>query len=89
MNKLSLSLDQLRVESFDTTPGNGEGRGTVFSEQCTCETACSCPGCPTCYFAGNGNTCEHTCAYEYTCDTCQETCANGPTGCTGNDICMT
>jgi hypothetical protein len=93
MRKLSLRPDDLRVDSFDTTPLDGDGKGTVFGQQCTCQTACTCPGCPTCpatcYVHGNGNTCEHTCAYEYTCDTCQETCANAPTGCTGNEVCMT
>ncbi|HEU4881344.1 MAG TPA: hypothetical protein VFT45_03835 [Longimicrobium sp.] len=92
MNKLSLSLDALRVESFDTTPAERKQKGTVFGEQCTCYTACSCPGCPTCgatcYVPGNGNTCEHTCAAEYTCDTCMGTCANYPeTTCTGARPC--
>jgi len=92
MHKLSLNLNELRVESFDTTPVPRKGKGTVFGEQCTCPTACTCPGCPTCatcaytcYEPGNGNTCEHTCAAEYTCDTCVDTCAN--TGCTGNRPC--
>ena len=90
MNKLSLKLNELRVESFDTTPADRE-KGTVFGEQCTCYTACTCPGCPTCpatcYVAGNGNTCEHTCAAEYTCDTCIDTCANAGTTCTANRPC--
>lgn len=90
MNKLSLNLNELRVESFDTT-ADGKEKGTVFGEQCTCYTACTCPGCPTCpatcYVPGNGNTCEHTCAAEYTCDTCMDTCANAGTTCTGNRPC--
>ena len=89
MNKLSLDLNELRVETFDTTPADTE-KGTVFGEQCTCYTACTCPGCPTCpatcYVAGDGNTCEHTCAAEYTCDTCMQTCANWKT-CTGAQAC--
>ena len=93
MNKLSLNLAELRVESFDTTPADRTPTGTVFGQdQCTCPTACTCPGCPTCdhtcYEPGNGNTCEHTCAVEYTCDTCMGTCANYPkTTCTGNQVC--
>ncbi len=66
--KLSLNLDDLTVDSFDTTvPQNA--KGTVFGEQqqpCTCYTNCTCPGCPTC-----ANTCANTCAY--TCD--DATCA--------------
>lgn len=89
MNKLSLDLNELRVETFDTSPADKE-KGTVFGEQCTCYTACTCPGCPTCpatcYVAGDGNTCEHTCAAEYTCDTCMQTCANWKT-CTGTQPC--
>jgi hypothetical protein len=65
MNKLKLELDDLAVESFDTTCGNND-RGTVVGEQqlCTCPTACTCPGCPTCD-ATCPDTCVHTCA-----DTC-------------------
>lgn len=73
MNKLRLQLDDLTVESFDTVAAPRE-KGTVFGEQCTCDTACTCPGCPTC-----PDTCQHTC--EYTCDdatcggrTCDGTC---------------
>jgi len=61
MKKLSLALDDLRVDSFQTSGGREE-EGTVFGEQCTCETNCTCPGCPTCDF---------TCPY-----TCEQTCAN-------------
>ena len=92
MHKLSLNLNELRVESFDTKPADRDDQGTVFGEQgpCTCPTACTCPGCytcdNTCYEPGNGNTCEHTCAVEYTCNTCVATCANWKT-CTGNQPC--
>ena len=64
-SKLSLNLDQLSVESFDTT-ATRRPRGTVFGEQCTCYTNCTCPGCPTC---------DATC--NYTCD--DATCPNCPT----------
>jgi hypothetical protein len=81
MHKLNLVLDDLRVESFDTTAPVREN-GTVFGEQCTCYTQCTCPGCPTC----NNITCPNTCAY--TCDdnTCPYTCGGGcasGTGCGG------
>ena len=67
MAKLRLNLDQLTVDSFDTAAAARE-KGTVFGEQqCTCPTACSCPGCPTC---------------DYTCDdlTCPATCFNSCNG---------
>ena len=46
-SKLKLNLDQLSVDSFDTTRSE-KPKGTVFGEQCTCYTNCTCPGCPTC-----------------------------------------
>jgi hypothetical protein len=68
MSKLKLAMDDLRVESFETTSGASE-KGTVFGEQCTCRTVCTCPGCNTC-----DATCPNTCAY--TCDDseCMMTC---------------
>ena len=81
-SKLKLNLDDLTVESFDTSR-RPEKRGTVFGEQCTCYTNCTCPGCPTCD-ASCGDTCDPSCAATclYTCDdvsclggdTCGETC---------------
>jgi hypothetical protein len=77
MRKLQLDLDQLTVESFATSD-NAEQKGTVVGEQqCTCQTQCTCPGCPTCDATCNrGNTCAASCAYTcaYTCD--DATCAN-------------
>ena len=78
--KLTLNLEDLSVDSFDTT-ATQQAKGTVFGEQCTCYTQCTCPGCPTCYESCNGtcvDTCANTCAY--TCDdascagSCQDTC---------------
>lgn len=72
MKKLSLTPDDLRVESFHTSVDRQE-EGTVFGEECTCqtcETDCTCPGCPTCDF-----TCPNTC-WETCGNTCgQDTCA--------------
>jgi hypothetical protein len=67
-SKLKLNLDQLAVDSFDTTVTE-RPKGTVFGEQCTCYTNCTCPGCPTC-----DATCPATCAF--TCDdpSCAGTC---------------
>jgi hypothetical protein len=69
MKKLTLTLDDLRVDSFHTSDGRQE-KGTVFGEECTCQTNCTCPGCPTC-----DRTCPNTC--NVSCpDTCYETCGN-------------
>ena len=71
--KLTLKLEDLSVDSFNTTSVRKE-KGTVFGEQCTCWTQCgqnTCPGCPTCDNTCNGaNTCANSCAYTcaYTCD---------------------
>ena len=77
MNKLRLDLEDLSVESFSTTPEAGKEEGTVFGQQCTCYTNCTCPGCPTCDASCNG-TCAASC--NGTCDascngTCGATCA--------------
>ena len=68
MSKLTLKLEDLTVDSFETTAAEKE-RGTVFGEQCTCYTNCTCPGCPSC-----GDTCPATCPM--TCDdvSCGGTC---------------
>ncbi len=65
MKKLKLEIENLAVESFDTSASE-KPKGTVFGEQCTCQTACTCPGCPSC---------DYTCAY--TCD--DATCPACPT----------
>jgi hypothetical protein len=75
MKKLTLDLDQLTVDSFDTSETGAE-KGTVFGEQCTCYTNCTCPGCPTCdHTQCQQNTCDFscngscwTCQYDPTCD---------------------
>jgi hypothetical protein len=75
MKKLKLHLDDLRIDSFTTTPSE-RPKGTVFGEQCTCWTQCTCPGCPTCDASCNGTcyaSCNGTCAA--TCDaSCNGTC---------------
>ncbi len=77
MKKLKLDLEDLSVESFATTPEPRAEGGTVFGQQCTCYTQCTCPGCPTCDASCNG-TCGGTC--DASCNgTCGDTC-NCPTG---------
>jgi hypothetical protein len=72
MKKLKLDLEDLAVESFATTPEPRAEGGTVFGQQCTCYTQCTCPGCPTCDASCNG-TCGGTCGG--TCDaSCNGTC---------------
>ena len=93
--KLSLNLDDLAVDSFDTT-GTEKAKGTVFGEQCTCYTQCTCPGCPTCAgYATCDNTCNNTCpgTCAYTCDdfTCAVGCGGGGTDytvCDCPDTCL-
>ena len=65
-SKLKLELDQLTVDSFQTA-SNEPRTGTVFGEQCTCPTACTCPGCPSC-----DDTCADTCGEtaDFTCLRC-------------------
>jgi hypothetical protein len=75
MKKLKLRLDDLQVDTFQTTSAPKQ-KGTVFGEQCTCYTQCTCPGCPTCDASCNG-TCDASC--NGTCDascngTCGDTC---------------
>ena len=73
MSKLKLRLEELSVESFNTTVSQ-KVKGTVYGNQCTCYTACTCPGCPTCDASCNG-TCDASCGG--TCDaSCAGTCAN-------------
>lgn len=81
MGKLRLQLDQLTVDSFDTSTPEAD-RGTVFGEQCTCHTNCTCPGCPTCDHTQCGqlschDSCAGTCQGWYTCqgaNTRDQTC---------------
>jgi hypothetical protein len=77
-SKLTLKLDDLSVDSFDTSPA-GQAKGTVYAEQCTCPTACTCPGCPTC-----DGTCPATCP-----NTCQVGCGTGSyTDCCPDETCQ-
>ena len=81
MRKLALDADELRVESFHVTAA-ADGKGTVFGEQCTCYTNCTCPGCPTC-----DETCADTCGA--TCgDSCALTCDPVECGFTGGPTCL-
>ena len=68
--KLTLNLEDLDVDTFDTTTVR-KTRGTVVGEQCTCWTYCgqnTCPGCPTCDASCNG-TCDASCNGTCNCQT--------------------
>jgi hypothetical protein len=88
MKKLRLHLEDLQIDSFHTTPAE-KPKGTVFGEQCTCYTQCTCPGCPTCDASCNG-TCGGTCnaSCNGTCDaSCNGTCGTGDWTCGGPNTC--
>ena len=81
MNKLKLHLDDLAVESFDTSATDRQ-KGTVVGEQC------SCGG--TCFEATCQATCPYTCD-DYTCaESCDGTCAGWTciTRCVGTCLCQ-
>lgn len=69
--KFQLRLDDLEVESFDTTPlKEGSKEGTVYgmdsspTAACTCLGTCTCPSdcsCPATCGGTCGNSCEGTC----------------------------
>ena len=84
--KLKLRLDDLQVDTFQTTSVQKQ-KGTVFGEQCTCYTQCTCPGCPTCDASCNGTcgascngtcgaTCDASCygSCDYSCDCSNYSC---------------
>jgi hypothetical protein len=101
MTKLKLALENLVVESFDTTAVAKE-KGTVFGEQCSCQTICTCPGCPTCDVSCNGTcgascngSCDNSCGCTWVCvpetegDTCKVyTCRWDCTDYSGCYICV-
>jgi hypothetical protein len=75
MHKLKLHLEDLAVESFDTTRP-AKAKGTVFGEQCTCYSDCTCPEAGTC-----GATCDASC-YDTCQPSCNGTCVGTCDGCT-------
>lgn len=76
MKKLTLDLDQLAVESFDTagarTP-HGTVRGNDISDTSCYQRLCECPSAFTCLTDCNQNTCGlDTCGQ----NTCGDSCVN-------------
>jgi hypothetical protein len=86
MKKLALTLENLQVESFETTAGLAGRAGTVFGN--------SGPAVPNdseaeCGTNTDGPTCgpENTCGYYY--DTCQETYVYSCYPCDASNWCNT
>jgi len=90
-SKLKLNLENLSVDSFDTV-GVEKRKGTIFGEQCTCYTQCTCPGGPSddCQ-PSVGDTCQNSCVGTCQCHTfmsecdCAGTCME--TACGGSPCC--
>jgi len=75
--KLSLDLDALSVESFDTTVAEGGGRGTVrghglidpeptppvYADECTCNDSCLRPS--NAYYCATVRYTAISCKYTY------------------------
>ena len=75
MKKLKLDLDDLKVESFETTPEVSNSRGTVVGYGFNTFGRCETFDLLTCFEPCETNTCGHTCAN--TCaNTCGSTCGN-------------
>lgn len=96
--KLRMNLEQLAVDSFDTSAAKA-GNGTVFGEEIVTR-----PGDPTCYVSCDGAcetgpqvtycaSCDNTCA-GYTCDgrfsdcTCGYICGMTANFTNCNEICI-
>jgi len=83
--KLSLELESLKVDSFDTEAREAAPRGTVQANAaaCTCWASCLCR--TAYYYCGDGPHTIHSCDYSYNqscgydtregCDTWQIDCA--------------
>ena len=71
MKKLKLNIDDLKVESFETTKNFKNVQGTVKGYRPTWEGTCDCTG-GTCYTVDDctGVTCNPTCDE----DTCTVAC---------------
>jgi hypothetical protein len=94
VRKIKLNLDELKVESFVTTPPGEGGRGTVEAHteanptciyNCTQQSYCTCsPGygltCHTDCGSCEPYTCVHSCNDFTNCGTCYDpTCGAGCT----------
>lgn len=84
--KLKLHLEDLTVDSFDTTR-SGQARGTVLGEECSCWAGCTEACDPSV-----GDTCQNSCVGTCGCGTlmsdcdCAGTCRE--TACGGSPCCL-
>ena len=78
--KLTLNLDALQVDSFDTLPVEGGGRGTVLGNAAATQLTCrvSCDPCATC---------DTSCAGGPLCDCLPSGCVSCHTSCAGGPLC--
>lgn len=77
MKKIELNLDDLKVESFHTTPEAAEGReGTVFGfiDDDKVRTVACLTLEPTCPFGCTAQTCGQPTCVGHTCGSCPDTC---------------
>lgn len=73
MKKLTLNLDELAIDSFDTAPAKGGPRGTVEGRiDCTC-------GCGPSrdYTCGEEDSCDPMCTHDMSCQQMTE-CHGNP-----------
>ena len=76
--KLTLKLEALQVDSFDTLPVGEGGRGTVLGNAAAITQTCrvSCDPCATCDTScAGGPFCD---CMPSGCPSCQTSCAGGP-----------
>ena len=78
--KLTLNLDALQVDSFDTLPAQGRAGGTVHGHAATQGDTCrgSCDPCATC---------DTSCAGGPLCDCLPSGCVSCQTSCAGGPLC--
>lgn len=80
-----LILEEIRVESFATTPADAERRGTVQAHATVAFDTCEGPSCQygTCHpqLCGTESrgqeTCDYTCGNNYGCATVDPRCTYG------------
>lgn len=90
MRKITLDLDALSVESFDTTRSATPKRGTVHGHSITAGRTCFCPQTQICLETYDMPTCVVTACNDVTCtcpaptdygETCNVGDSCGPTQC--------
>ncbi|MBV9773697.1 MAG: hypothetical protein JO040_07085 [Gemmatimonadetes bacterium] len=79
--KLKLSLDDLRVETFETTAGSGSAAGTVHALDCDLSQCVGCSACTGCTDCTNCTGCSACSTQSYQVETgCFYTCYDFVTG---------